>query len=199
MLAIVVALLLLACFDFFGLLFCFVFVLLLLRPHEWINQSIIHCYNIFLKVKQHSIYSTLQVSIISVHNSYKNTQYTSFVIMMSAAKNLFQAVRRSFTNNSNNNNNDDNNNNSNNNSNRNNNGEEEEEEEEHPYLSLYGMILPTQPQPQTQTLYSEITNPVITTVTTMATSITDPSGNNSITSVPQQQQQQQRKSSRHRY
>ena len=38
------------------------------------------------------------------------------------------------------------------------------------HLSLYGMILP--PQTQTQTLYGE-------TITTMATSTTDPSGNNS--------------------
>ena len=57
------------------------------------------------------------------------------------------------------------------------------------HLSLYGMVLP--PQTQTQTLYGE-------TITTMATSITDPSGNNSLPSAPQQQQQQQ-KSSRHRY
>ena len=40
------------------------------------------------------------------------------------------------------------------------------------HLSLYGMVLPPQTQTQTQTLYGE-------TITTMATSITDPSGNNS--------------------
>ena len=48
------------------------------------------------------------------------------------------------------------------------------------HLSLYGMILPPQTQTQTQTLYGE-------TITTMATSINDASGNNILPSAPQQQ------------